>query len=134
MVGGAMAVLACALLAVAQHVWMAGVVAGLLGLAWTALHTSLQTWATEVLPAARSLVVACFAGALFAGSSVAAVALADLVDAGRFTLIFAVAAVLATGLTVVAAAARSRWVPSPDEPAGPATSRRPPAGSEPPGR
>ncbi|MGK5114862.1 MULTISPECIES: MFS transporter [unclassified Geodermatophilus] len=118
--GGALAVLGCALLAVSQDVGTAATGAGLLGLTWTALHTSLQTWATEVLPAARALVVACFAGALFAGSSVAAVALADLVDAGRFTVIFAVAAVLATVLTAVAAVARSRWVPAPDVSADPA--------------
>jgi predicted MFS family arabinose efflux permease len=132
--GGALAVIACALLAVSQDVWMAATVAGLLGLAWTALHTSLQTWATEVLPAARALVVACFAGALFAGSSVAAVALADLVEAGRFTVIFTVAAVLATVLTAVAAAARSRWAPSRYELTQHATSRRTPAGSKTPGQ
>jgi predicted MFS family arabinose efflux permease len=132
-IGGVLAVLACALLAMTADVWMAASVAGLLGLAWTALHTSLQTWATEVLPAARALVVACFAGALFAGSSVAAVALADLVDAGRFTVIFAVAAVLATVLTAVAAVARSRWVPSPAKPAQHGTARRTHAASEPTG-
>jgi predicted MFS family arabinose efflux permease len=109
--GGTLAALACALLAVSQAIWMAATVAALLGFAWTALHTSLQTWATEVLPAARALVVSCFAGCLFAGSSVAALALAGLVDAGRFTPIFAVAAVLATGLTAAAAPARSRWAP-----------------------
>ncbi|NEK56716.1 MFS transporter [Geodermatophilus sabuli] len=131
--GGSLAVLACSLLATTQQLWMAATVAGLLGLTWTALHASLQTWATEVLPAARALVVACFAGALFAGSSVAAVALADLVDAGRFTLISGLAAVLAAALTAVAAIARSRWAPTSDggaphptspPAAGPSTSGR----------
>ncbi|MFW3168827.1 MFS transporter [Geodermatophilus sp. CPCC 206100] len=127
-VGGSLAVLGCALLATTQQLWMAATVAGLLGLTWTALHSSLQTWATEVLPAARALVVACFAGALFAGSSLAAVALADLVAAGRFALIFGVAAVVATALTAVAAVARYRWAPSgadrsaPRHPIGPEAS------------
>ncbi|SFK77904.1 MFS transporter [Geodermatophilus ruber] len=122
--GGAAAVLACSLMAVTQEAWMAAAVAFLLGLAWTALHSSLQTWATEVLPGARALVVACFAGSLFAGSSVAAVSLADLVDAGRFTVIFAGAAVLATSLTVAAAVARSRWTRPACHRADPETSGR----------
>jgi predicted MFS family arabinose efflux permease len=110
--GGALASIACALLALSQAIWMAATVATLLGLAWSALHTSLQTWATEVVPQARSLVVACFAGCLFAGSSVAALTLAGLLDSGRFSVIFAVAAVLAAALTAVAAPSRYRWTPS----------------------
>ena len=43
----------------------------LLGLAWAAMHSSLQTWATEVLPDARAAVVSLFAGSLFVGSALA---------------------------------------------------------------
>ena len=45
----------------------------LFGLAWTSMHSSLQTWATEVLPEARATVVSLFAGSLFVGSALAAV-------------------------------------------------------------
>ena len=38
------------------------------------MHSSLQTWATEVLPGARATVVSLFAGSLFVGSAPAAVA------------------------------------------------------------
>ena len=48
----------------------------LLGLAWAAMHSSLQTWATSVLPDARAAVVSLFAGSLFAGSAVASAVLA----------------------------------------------------------
>lgn len=40
------------------------------------MHSTLQTWATEVVPEARATVISLFAGALFAGSGVATVAAA----------------------------------------------------------
>ena len=49
-------------------------VAIMVGLAWAAMHSSLQTWATEVLPSARATVVSLVAGSLFVGSAVAALA------------------------------------------------------------
>lgn len=107
--GGSLAVSSCALMAAVPAVGTTAAAAFLLGLAWAALHTSLQTWATQVLPVARALVVSCFAGALFAGSSVAAAALGGLVDAGRFRVVFGGAAVLAVVLTVGATAGRWRW-------------------------
>ena len=114
--GGAAALLACAVLAVSQAPGVAVAVAVLLGLAWAAMHSSLQTWATEVAPDARAAVVSMFAGSLFVGSAAAAVAVADLADAGRYTAIFVATAVLAVPLVVVATWARARWT-RPGEPA-----------------
>jgi predicted MFS family arabinose efflux permease len=108
--GGAAAVAACAVLAVSRTPVPAIVVAVLLGLAWAAMHSSLQTWATEVAPDARAAVVSLFAGSLFVGSAVAAVAVADLADAGRYATVFAASGVLAVPLTWVATRARARWV------------------------
>jgi predicted MFS family arabinose efflux permease len=81
----------------------------LLGLAWTSMHSSLQTWATEVLPAARATVVSLFAGSLFVGSALAAVLVADLAEAGRYDVVFLAGAVLAVPLGVGASWGRSRW-------------------------
>ena len=107
--GALAAALACAVLAVSQEV-VAGVVAAiLLGLAWTAMHSSLQTWATEVLPAARATVVSFFAGSLFVGSSLAALVASGLADEGRYGVLFAACAVLAVPLGASAAGVRSRW-------------------------
>jgi predicted MFS family arabinose efflux permease len=107
--GAAAAVVACATLAAWQEV-AAGVVAAiLLGLAWAAMHSTLQTWATEVLPAARATVVSFFAGSLFVGSSLAAVVAAGLVEEGRYAVLFAACAALAVPLGVGAAAVRTRW-------------------------
>ena len=62
---------------------VAVVVAVLLGLAWAAMHSSLQTWATEVLPDARATVVSLFAGSLFVGSALASAVVAGPADADR---------------------------------------------------
>lgn len=81
----------------------------LLGIGWAAMHSTLQTWATEVLPAARATVVSLFAGALFAGSAVSAALGGGAAEAGRWSLIFLVACAVATPLGVVATVGRQRW-------------------------
>lgn len=113
--GGTAAVVAPALLAVSQTPGMAVAGAAVLGLAWTAMHSSLQTWATEVLPAERASVVSLFAGSLFVGSAIAAVVVAGLAEGGRYSLIFAISAVLAAPLALGAGAARRLWVRPADE-------------------
>ncbi|MDI6912281.1 MFS transporter [Nocardioides sp.] len=113
--GATAAVAGCGLLAVSQEPASAVVVALLLGLAWTSMHSSLQTWATEVLPGARATVVSFFAGSLFVGSALAAVLVAGLADAGRYALIYAVYGALAVPLGIAAGLARRRWVrPAPE--------------------
>ncbi|WP_030483408.1 MFS transporter [Nocardioides aequoreus] len=109
--GGALAaLLGCLLLVVSRAPAMGIVVAVLLGLAWTGMHSSLQTWATELLPAARASVVSLFAGSLFVGSSLGAVLVADLADAGRYAVVYAAYAALAVPLGLAATATRRRWV------------------------
>ncbi len=107
--GATSAAAACALLAVSRTPAVAVVVALLLGLAWTSMHSSLQTWATEVLPAARASVVSLFAGSLFVGSALAAIAVAGLADAGRYSLIFLLGALLTVPLGLGATWGRARW-------------------------
>ena len=85
------------------------VVATLLGLAWTSMHSSLQTWATEVLPRVRAVVVSLFAGSLFVGSALGAVLVAGLADRGAFTVVYAGYALLAAPLGLVAWRTRARW-------------------------
>jgi MFS family permease len=107
---GAVAALAgCALLATSQAVVAALVAAILLGLAWTSMHSTLQTWATEVLPGSRATVVSFFAGSLFVGSSLAAVVASGLADQGRYGVLFATGGVLAVPLGLAATTVRARW-------------------------
>lgn len=112
--GASAAVLGAALFAVSQEAPVAVVVAVLLGLAWTTMHSSLQTWATEVLPSARATVVSFFAGSLFVGSALGAVVVAGLADAGRYSVIYAAYAALAVPLGLAAGWQRRRWHGTPE--------------------
>ncbi|MBO0846428.1 MAG: MFS transporter [Nocardioides sp.] len=107
--GAAAAFAASLALAWSQEVPVAVLAAVLLGLAWTAMHSTLQTWATEVLPIARATVVSFFAGSLFIGSSLAAVVASGLADEGRYDVLFAACAVLAVPLGAAAAGIRAQW-------------------------
>ena len=113
--GGAAGLAGCVIMAVSQRPAVAVIVALLLGFAWTAMHSSLQTWATEVLPAARATVVSLFAGSLFVGSAVAAVLLAGLADAARYREIFLLAAATSIPLSLLAVWGRARWLRPDDE-------------------
>ena len=73
------------------------------------MHSTLQTWATEVVPEARATVISLFAATLFAGSGVAAMAAAPLAEAGSFRLLFALGALVAIPLGLFAGLARHRY-------------------------
>lgn len=115
--GGAAALAGCLILSFSRQAAIVVVVAVLLALAWTAMHSSLQTWATEVMPAARATVVSLFAGSLFVGSAVAAVLVADLVEADRYGAVFLLAGGTAVPLALAAAWGRARWRRPGEEPA-----------------
>ncbi len=107
-VGGVCLVLAWAVPAVAVTVPTL-VAAGLLvGAAWAFLHTTLQGWATEMVPDERATAVALFAGALFLGSALGTAAAAPFAEAGAYGAVFAVSALVAVPVAVVAAVGRGR--------------------------
>lgn len=93
---------------------MAGIGAAsvLLGGSWSFFHSSLQTWATTLVPAARGTAVALFVSALFIGSSIGAGLGGPLTEHGHFRELFALAAVIAVPLTVLAAWLRTRYTPA----------------------
>jgi predicted MFS family arabinose efflux permease len=108
-IGGALLVVAWAVPAV----WLGlvpVVVSGLLiGGAWAFLHTTLQSWATEVVPAQRATAVALFAALLFLGSSAGTGVAGGAVESGAFGTVFAVAAVIGVPLAVGATLALRRY-------------------------
>jgi MFS family permease len=108
--GAGAAAAGCALLTVARAPVVALAAAGLLGLAWVSMHSSLQTWATEVLPGVRATVVSAFAGALFLGSAVSAKLAGGFAEAHRYALIFGWATILAVVLGLFATLGRARWI------------------------
>ena len=108
-VGGALLVVGWSVVAVAVTLPTVAVAGLLVGGSWAFLHTTLQSWATEVVPAERATAVALFAALLFLGSAAGTAAAGPLADAGAFGAVFVAALVLAVPLAVAAALARSRY-------------------------
>ncbi|GAB1509608.1 MFS transporter [Actinophytocola sp. KF-1] len=107
--GGTMAVLAYVLLVITHA--PAAVVAGtvLLGGGWAFMHSTLQTWATDMAPGYRATAISLFATLLFVGSAIAAAVFGSLVDAGRFTTMFAITLAVSVPLVVTATLGRRRY-------------------------
>jgi predicted MFS family arabinose efflux permease len=108
-IGAGMLALGYASGAMGQSLASVSAAAILVGGGFAFMHSTLQTWATEVVPEARATVISLFAAALFAGSGVAAMAAAPLAEAGSFELLFALAALVAVPLGLFAALARWRY-------------------------
>ncbi|GAA3604914.1 MFS transporter [Nonomuraea rosea] len=108
-VGGAQLCAGFALAAVHVSLPTVAVTALLLGGGWSFLHSSLQTWATSVVPEARGTTIAFFASALFVGSAVSPWAAGPLAEQGRYALLFWLAAGAVVPLTAVAALTRRRY-------------------------
>src|ERR687898_621836 len=107
--GAGMLALGYASGAMGQSLASVSAAAVLVGGGFAFMHSTLQTWATEVVPEARATVVSLFAVALFAGSGVAAMAAAPLAEAGSFDLLFALGALVAVPLGLFAGLARHRY-------------------------
>jgi predicted MFS family arabinose efflux permease len=75
--------------AFASAVWMVAVACWFAGVGWIFCHTTLQTRATEVFPAARGTAIAFFAFSLFLGSGLGAVGYGALLERIGFTSSFA---------------------------------------------
>lgn len=85
-------------------------VAGLLvGASWAFLHTTLQTWATEMVPGERATSVGLFAACLFLGSAIGAAVAAPLAEAGAYPTVFAASALVAVPVAVAATLGRRRY-------------------------
>ena len=109
LIGAGMLALGYASSAVGQSLASVSVAAILVGGGFAFMHSTLQTWATEVVPEARATVISLFAAALFAGSGVAAMAAAPLAEAGSYDLLFTLAAFVAVPLGLFAGLARRRY-------------------------
>jgi predicted MFS family arabinose efflux permease len=116
-VGAVAALAGCLVAAIDRRAAVAAGVAVLIGLGWAAMHSSLQTWATEVLPSARAAVVSFFAGSLFAGSAVASALVAGPAGAGHYGVVYLAMAIACLPLGVLASVARARWRPTATAPA-----------------
>jgi predicted MFS family arabinose efflux permease len=108
-VGSLVGASACGLLAFSVGVATALVASILLGVAWASMHSSLQTWATEVTPAERGLAVSFFSAALFAGSALAATLGGPFAERDDFTTLFTAGTVVLVTIGICGYVARARW-------------------------
>lgn len=108
LVGGAMAVVAYVVMVVSHGA--VGVVVGtaLLGGGWAFMHSTLQTWATDMAPGYRATAVSLFATMLFTGSAIGTAVFGPMVDAGSFTAMFAITLAVSVPLVATATLGR-RW-------------------------
>jgi predicted MFS family arabinose efflux permease len=118
-IGGLCLVAAWAAPAVAVSVATLAVAGFGVGASWAFLHTTLQTWASEVVPGERATSVALFATSLFLGSAIGTAAAAPVAEAGAYGVVCAWAAVGAVPVALAAWWGRRRWARSAKGPSAP---------------
>lgn len=79
------------------------------GVAWAFMHSSFQTWATEISSEHRSTVVSLFVTALFSGSAVGATAGGVLATADAWQPLFWATSAALLVLTMIAVFARGKY-------------------------
>jgi predicted MFS family arabinose efflux permease len=109
LIGGALLAVGYAAGALDLHLPGTALAAIFVGGGFAFMHSTLQTWATEVVPEARASVVSFFAAALFAGSAVATTVSAPLAEERSYGLLFAVAALIAVPLGLLGGLARLHY-------------------------
>lgn len=81
----------------------------LLGAGWAFMHSTLQTWITEVVPGARAAAVSLFATALFTGSAAGTYLGSRLLADADYRMLFVVAVLAGVPLVALASAGRARY-------------------------
>ncbi|WP_042406146.1 MFS transporter [Streptacidiphilus carbonis] len=89
--------------------WTFALLAALLGAGWAFLHSTLQAWATSVVPEARGTAVSFYVAALFVGSALGAALGGAPAEHAQFGAIFGLAAAATVPLTVAVVVARRRF-------------------------
>lgn len=107
--GGALVVAAYLVAAAGQGVPNILAASALVGSGFAMLHSTLQTWATELAPEARGTATSLFVTAVFTGAAAGSAAVSGLADAGRYRALFLVAAALTVPVAVLASFGRARY-------------------------
>ncbi|HEV2766414.1 MAG TPA: MFS transporter [Acidimicrobiales bacterium] len=109
--GGTLLVVAYLVAAANQQVTNVLLASVLIGVGYALLHSTLQTWATDVAPEARGTAISFFVTAVFTGAALGTAAVRGLADTGRYQELFLVAAALTVPVAVIASVARTRYPP-----------------------
>jgi predicted MFS family arabinose efflux permease len=108
-IGGGFVAVGYTAAAVAPGAWTYALVATLLGAGWAFLHSTLQAWATSVVPEARGTAVSLYVAALFVGSALGASLGAGAAEHARFGAVFGTAAAATVPLTAAVVVGRRRF-------------------------
>lgn len=114
-IGGALLLLAYLVAASDQTVANILVASMLIGTAFAFLHSTLQTWATEVAPEARGTAISFFVTGVFTGAALGTAAVRGLAGEQRYRALFLAAAAVTVPVVAVAALARARFSNAPSE-------------------
>lgn len=101
-VGGPLAAVALFAFPLNQGTVVMVIGCGLLGCGWAFLHSSLQTWATDVVPGARAAAVSLFATVLFLGNAAGTFAGGRMLALTDFQSVFLAFALLGVPVVVTA--------------------------------
>lgn len=107
--GGALLVLAYLVAASGQTVPNILGSSLLIGASFAFLHSTMQTWATEVAPEARGTAISFFVTGVFSGAALGTAAVSGLAGQQRFGALFFTAAVITVPVVLVASLARARF-------------------------
>jgi predicted MFS family arabinose efflux permease len=107
--GGAALALCFGVAALSRSVPAILVASVLAGLAYATMHSTFQTWATEVAPDVRGTGTSLFAAGAFSGAALATAGLAGLAGSGRYAELFWIALAVTFPTMVVGAIARRRF-------------------------
>ncbi len=77
-----------------------------LGATWAFLHTTMQTWVTDVVPEARAAAVSLFASLLFTGAAIGSAVGVGFIEDGRFRMLFVAGSIAMACVGALATLAR----------------------------
>ncbi|MGY1438718.1 MFS transporter [Streptomyces reniochalinae] len=127
--GGSLAMTGAFLAAVLPGTAVLMLCAALLGVAWSYLHTTLQTWLPRLLPPpARARAASLFSAAAILASSATVAATTSLLQDGRHSAVFATGAALCAALTCWTLLVARRWPGPGPQPGSPPSGMGAPEG------
>lgn len=108
-VGGTLLILAYLTAAIEQGIVNILLASMLVAFGYCFMHSTLQTWATEVVPEARGTATSLFVTGVYTGAALGTAAVSGLADATRYQALFALAAAATLPVLLVGALGRSRY-------------------------
>ncbi len=107
-IGSLSGALACLLMVLSKNLAISAIACVFMGIAAATMHSSIQTWSSEVFPALRSLAISLFAAFLFLGSSASSQLNSSRVDHAQYILLFGQSLLLFLTIAIIGATYRRK--------------------------